>query len=60
MRRNKDIEWYEIRHVIYTLRRMNWWFWQLTDSERRIIAEGSKRECQQAMDKLRAPAFMRT
>lgn len=56
MRRDKGIEWHEIRHRIYTLRRMNWRLWQLIDQERRIIAEGSRQECRQAMDRLRAPA----
>lgn len=53
MRRNKDIEWHEIRHRIYTLRRMNLWFWQLTDSDRRIVAEGSRRDCQETMAAIR-------
>lgn len=53
MRHTRDSEWHEIRHQIYTLRRMNLRFWQLIDSTRRIIAEGSRRECLNAMDSLR-------
>lgn len=50
---NKDITWHEIRHNIYTLRRMRWRFWQLTDSNKRIIKEGTRSECLDAMEAIR-------
>ena len=58
MRRDRGIEWHEIKHRIYTLRRMNWRLWQLIDQDWRIIEEGSRRDCLLAMDKLRAPAWV--
>ena len=56
MRRRKEIEWVEVRHIVFTLRRMNRWFWQLTDSNQRIVAEGRRRECQDTLDAIRRGA----
>lgn len=48
-------EWYEIKHRIYTLRKLRWGLWQLVDNEHRIIAEGRRRDCLDAMHALRRP-----
>lgn len=57
MQRNKTFEWMEINSCIYNLRRLNWGFWQLTDQDRRIIAEGSRKECMDAIKALRGGEY---
>lgn len=48
-------EWHEIRHRIYTLRKLRWGLWQLVDQNRRIVEEGSQKDCRLAMSRLAAP-----
>jgi|BioPla2DNA2_1021312.scaffolds.fasta_scaffold50284_3 hypothetical protein len=53
IRNRKRAEWYEARGKIYTVRRLAWCVWQLTDETHRILAEGTRRQCVDAMWELR-------
>ena len=50
-------EWYEAQGKIYTVRRLAWRVWQLTDENRRILAEGTRRHCVDVMWDLRKGEF---